>query len=80
MDRGQLQAALKQLTQQRFLPPRAKTTRSYSVATLERWYYGFKKRGLPGLRIPGHADHRFRRMPISDSDACRSPIPAHPDR
>jgi transposase InsO family protein len=52
MDRGQLQAALKQLTQQRFLPPRAKTTRSYSVATLERWYYGFKKRGLPGL-LPG---------------------------
>ena len=38
MDRGQLQAALKQLTHQRFLLPRAKTTRSFSVATLERWY------------------------------------------
>ena len=49
MDRGQLRAALEQLSHQRFLPPRAKTTRSYSVATLERWYYGFKKFGLTGL-------------------------------
>lgn len=49
MDRGQLHAALEKLSQQRFLPLRSKTTRSYSVATLERWYYGFKKRGLSGL-------------------------------
>ena len=49
MDRGQLHAALAQLAQQRFRPPRAKTTKSYSVATLERWYYAFKRRGLTGL-------------------------------
>ncbi len=49
MDRGQLRAALVQLTHQRFLPPRSKTTRSYSATTLERWYYAFKKKGLPGL-------------------------------
>ena len=30
------------------------------------------------LRIPEHADHRFRRMPITDSDSCRSPIPSMP--
>jgi len=29
------------------------------------------------VRIPGHVDHRFRRMPIADSGACRSPIPVH---
>ena len=33
----------------------------------------FGSRGVEGLRIPTHADHRFRSMPISDSDACRSP-------
>jgi transposase InsO family protein len=49
MDRGQLRAALAHLAQQRFRPPRAKTTKSYSVATLERWYYAFKKHGLRGL-------------------------------
>jgi len=31
------------------------------------------------MRIPGHADHRFRRMPIANSGACRSSIPAHAD-
>jgi len=49
MDRGQLRAALEKLTQHRFVPPRSKTSRSYSAATLERWFYAFKKRGLPGL-------------------------------
>ena len=49
MDRGQLHAALEKLTQHRFLPPRSKTSRSYSAATLERWFYAFKKRGLQGL-------------------------------
>lgn len=49
MDRGQLHAALEHLALQRFVPPGAKTTKRYSVATLERWYYAFKRRGLPGL-------------------------------
>ncbi|HTP24314.1 MAG TPA: hypothetical protein VMK12_01475, partial [Anaeromyxobacteraceae bacterium] len=30
--------------------------------------------------IPGQADHRFRRMPISDSGGSRSPIPGQADR
>ena len=50
MDRGQLHAALESLSNQRFRPPRSKTTRVFSVATLERWYYAFKKRGLSGLK------------------------------
>jgi len=49
MDRGQLHEALMRLSQQRFLPPRSKTSRNYSAATLERWFYAFKKRGLKGL-------------------------------
>ena len=28
------------------------------------------------LGIPGHSDHRFRSIPITDSGANRSPIPA----
>jgi hypothetical protein len=34
---------------------------------------------LEWVRNPAHADHRFRRMPIADSGACRSLIPAHAD-
>lgn len=49
LTRGQLWAALKQLAQQKFRPPGAKTTKQYSVATLERWYYAYRKRGLDGL-------------------------------
>jgi len=30
------------------------------------------------LRNPAHSDHRFRRIPITDSGAFRSPIPAIP--
>jgi transposase InsO family protein len=49
LTKGQLHDALQALCQQRFLPPRSKTTRRFSVATLERWYYAFKKYGLSGL-------------------------------
>jgi transposase InsO family protein len=52
MDRGELRAALKQLAKQRFRPPGAKTTRTYSESTLERWYYRYRARGLDGL-LPG---------------------------
>lgn len=50
MDAGQLHAALEALKSQRFLPPKSKTTRSFAFATLERWYYAYKKRGLNGLK------------------------------
>jgi len=49
LDRGALREALAKLTTQKFRPPGSKTTRSYSVPTLERWYYGYRKRGLAGL-------------------------------
>ena len=49
MDRGRLRAALVALSQQRFLPPQAQGPRHFSVATLERWYYAYRKRGLAGL-------------------------------
>jgi putative transposase len=49
LDRGQLAAALAHLATQRFRPPGADATRGYSVPTLERWYYAFRKKGMAGL-------------------------------
>lgn len=56
MSRGQLRAALAGLTAQRYRPPKSKTTRTFSAATLERWYYAFRKRGLEGLKPTSRSD------------------------
>lgn len=50
LERGQLRAALVELSQQRFRPPGAKTTRTYAVSTLERWYYAYRRGGLEALK------------------------------
>lgn len=56
LERGQLRAALAGLSTQRFRPPKSKTTRSYSVPTLERWYYAFRARQLDGLKPAPRSD------------------------
>lgn len=56
LERGQLRAALVALSQQRFRPPNSKTTRSYSVTTLERWYYAFLTKHLEGLKPAPRSD------------------------
>jgi transposase InsO family protein len=61
LDRGELSQALVELSQQRFRPPGAKTTKAYSVATLERWYYAYKSGNLEALRP----------APRSDRGRCR---------
>jgi putative transposase len=38
LDRGELAAALRALSQQRFRPPGSTHTRQLAVPTLERWY------------------------------------------
>jgi putative transposase len=50
LDRGELSAALAELATQRFRAPRAHSSQTYSVATLERWYYAYKEGGLDALR------------------------------
>jgi putative transposase len=50
LGRGDLRAALLELTTQRFRPPRAHSAQTYSIATLERWYYAFREGGLDALR------------------------------
>ena len=61
LDRGDLAQALSELSQQRFRPPLAKSTKTYSVATLERWFYAYKSGGLEALRP----------SPRSDRGRCR---------
>jgi len=49
MSHGQLGQALRELSQQRFRPPGSDRTRTFSVPTLERWLYAYKKGGLKAL-------------------------------
>ena len=56
LDRGELGAALEELSKQRFRAPRAHSSHAYSVATLERWYYAYKEGGLDALRPQARTD------------------------
>jgi transposase InsO family protein len=53
---GELRAELVKLSRQRLRPPEAKSTRCYSVPTLERWYYVCKKGGPAALEPKPRAD------------------------
>ena len=64
LNRGQLRAALRELSQMRFRMPGADTTRSFSVPTLERWYYAYRAGGLAALRPRPRSD-RGRALPIA---------------
>ena len=44
LSHGELQDALRTLSRTVFRPPRAERTRTYSIPTLERWYYRFQDR------------------------------------
>ena len=46
---GELASAIAALARVQHRPPHGSTTRTYSKATIERWYYCFKKHGLPGI-------------------------------
>lgn len=56
IDHGQLSDALKALSKQYFRPPKSLTTKRFSVATLERWYYAYKQHGLEGLKPESRSD------------------------
>ncbi len=49
LDHGERSEALRRLSEQRVRAPGSDMTRRYSVATLERWLYAFKKGGLLAL-------------------------------
>ena len=53
---GELRAELSALSKQSFRPPEAGCTRTFSVPTLERWYYACKKDGPEALTPKPRAD------------------------
>lgn len=56
LERGELSAELRRISEQRVRPPGSDTTRCYAVPTLERWVYAFRKGGLPALAPQGRSD------------------------
>jgi transposase InsO family protein len=65
LSRGELAEALRELTQTRVRPPGSKLTKTYSVPTLERWLYQYRRGGLQALRPRGRSD-RGRGRHLSD--------------
>src|SRR5215212_5587529 len=56
---GELAAELRELSEQRYRPPQADSTRTFSVPTLERWVYAYRADGLAGLRPKPRSDRGF---------------------
>lgn len=56
LTRGQLRAALAEAAAVAVRPPDSDHLRTFSVPTLERWYYRFKQDGLSGLRPAPRSD------------------------
>ncbi|MFM2415703.1 MAG: hypothetical protein RL385_426 [Pseudomonadota bacterium] len=56
LSHGDLAAALRELSQTRVRPPSASRTKTYSVPTLERWLYAYRRGGLAALRPHGRRD------------------------
>jgi len=56
LTRGELHAEFVALAKLRVTPPASKFSRTFSVPTLERWYYRFRKLGLAGLVPRPRAD------------------------
>jgi putative transposase len=62
--RGERRAELVRLSGERYRPPGADHTRTYSFPTLERWYDAYRKGGLDALRPAPRSDRgRARDLP-----------------
>jgi putative transposase len=56
LDHGELRAEFEELAKERFRPPGGRVTRHYSIPTLERWYYAYRRGALPGLAPKARKD------------------------
>jgi putative transposase len=56
LDHGELAARLRELSEQRVRPPGSDHTRVYSVPTLQRWLYAYKRGKLEALVPRGRSD------------------------
>ena len=75
---GELSAALREIAAQPVLPPGAEVSRTYALSTLERWYYAFKKHGLPGLRSRSRAAGHALSLPADQRELLLSIRHDHP--
>ncbi len=61
LSHGDLAEELRHLGKRRFCPPWLSHSRTYSVTTLERWYYDYRKLGFEGLRPRPRSDRGYAR-------------------
>ncbi|MCP5045187.1 MAG: transposase [bacterium] len=59
LQRGELAPALRALSDKRYTPPSAETSRRYEVPTLETWLYRAREHGLDGLRPKPRSDRGY---------------------
>jgi putative transposase len=81
LEHGELQEALRGLSEQRFRPPRSHGhgPRGFSVPTLERWYYGYRALGLEALRPKLRCDRgRARELTREQRDLLLAIREEHP--
>jgi transposase InsO family protein len=65
LSHGELKAELRRLSRQRLRPPGADSTRTYSVTTLERWYYAYRNGGLEHL-VPRPRSDKGRALALPE--------------
>ena len=63
---GELADELRTLSGKLFRPPWMSRSRTYSVATLERWYYRYKAHGLYGLQPQPRSDRGYAKALTED--------------
>ena len=79
LPRGELAEALLAMSQTRFRSPRSHSPQTYSVATLERWYYAYKDGGLDALKPRARADRgRGRDLTAEQRDLLLGIRQEHP--
>ena len=62
LSHGDLAEEFRILSQQPVHPPWLEHTRTYAVATLERWYYMYRKHGLEGLKPVPRSDRGYAQV------------------
>jgi transposase InsO family protein len=66
LTRGDLAAELRQLASQRYTPPGRRATATFAIATLERWFYAYRRGGLAAL-VPCRRSDRGRARELTDA-------------
>jgi putative transposase len=80
LSKGELASELERLSHEKFRTPRGHGARSYSVPTLQRWYYKHKAQGLEGLKPKPRSDRGRGRKLTQQQKALLVDIrQEHPD-